>query len=168
MRIGQERGCPPKPNGNSRPAEDSKARNLSGELCFSHGEITRPIPGKANFPGEQLGFEYEVAKEFAKSLGVRLEIVIPPSREALLEYLATGKGDLIAAGMTRTAEREKSFSSPEEGVRALIDAGKKMTQKRFSKFSVPRLNPLSKPATRFPIGKPASASINLTMRQTSW
>ena len=109
MRIGQERGCPPKPNGNSRPAEDSKARNLSGELCFSHGEITRPIPGKANFPGEQLGFEYEVAKEFAKSLGVRLEIVIPPSREALLEYLATGKGDLIAAGMTRTPEREKSF-----------------------------------------------------------
>ena len=64
--------------------------------------------------------------------------------------------------------QQKSFSSPEEGVRALIDAGKKMTQKRFSKFSVPRLNPLSKPATRFPIGKPANASINLTMRQTSW
>jgi len=122
MRIGQERGCPPKPNGNSRPAEDSKARNLSGELCFSHGEITWPIPGKANFPGEQLGFEYEVAKEFAKSLGVRLEIVIPPSREALLEYLATGKGDLIAAGMTRTPEREKSFafSAPYQFVSELL------------------------------------------------
>jgi len=69
-----------------------------------------------------LGFEYEVAKEFAKSLGVRLEIVIPPSREALLEYLATGKGDLIAAGMTRTPEREKSFafSAPYQFVSELL------------------------------------------------
>ena len=53
---------------------------------------------------------------------MRLEIVIPPSREALLEYLATGKGDLIAAGMTRTPEREKSFafSAPYQFVSELL------------------------------------------------
>ncbi|HEX6801753.1 MAG TPA: transporter substrate-binding domain-containing protein [Candidatus Binatia bacterium] len=74
------------------------------------------------YKGEQLGFEYELAKEFAKSIGVLLEIVIPPSREALLDFLASGKGDLIAAGMTRTAEREKrfSFSLPYQFVSELL------------------------------------------------
>ena len=74
------------------------------------------------YKGEQLGFEYELAKEFAKSIGVLLEIVIPPSREALLEYLESGKGDLIAASMTRTPEREKrfSFSAPYQFVSELL------------------------------------------------
>ena len=74
------------------------------------------------YKGEQLGFEYELAKEFAKSIGVLLEMVIPPSREALLEYLEAGKGDLIAASMTRTPEREKkfAFSPPYEFVSELL------------------------------------------------
>ena len=74
------------------------------------------------YKGEQLGFEYELAKEFAKSIGVRLEVIIPPSRQALLEYLESGKGDLIAAGMTRTPEREKTFafSAPYQFVNELL------------------------------------------------
>jgi peptidoglycan lytic transglycosylase F len=74
------------------------------------------------YKGEQLGFEYELAKEFAKSIGVLLEMVIPPSREALLEYLESGKGDLIAASMTRTIEREKRFffSAPYQFVSELL------------------------------------------------
>ena len=42
--------------------------------------------------GEELGFEYELVREFARTLGVRLELVIPPSREALATYLREGKG----------------------------------------------------------------------------
>jgi membrane-bound lytic murein transglycosylase F len=74
------------------------------------------------YKGEQLGFEYELAKEFAKNIGVRLEVIIPPSRQALLEYLENGKGDLIAAGMTRTPEREKTFafSAPYQFVNELL------------------------------------------------
>jgi membrane-bound lytic murein transglycosylase F len=74
------------------------------------------------YKGEQLGFEYELAKEFAKSIGVLLELVVPPSREALLEFLEAGKGDLIAAGMTRTPEREKkfAFSAPYQFVNELL------------------------------------------------
>ena len=74
------------------------------------------------YKGEQLGFEYELAKEFAKSIGVLLELVIPPSREALLEFLESGKADLIAAGMTRTPEREKkfAFSAPYQFVSELL------------------------------------------------
>lgn len=62
------------------------------------------------YRGEQLGFEFELAREFAKSLGVRLEIVVPPTREALAAYLREGRGDIIAAGMTATAERAKEFA----------------------------------------------------------
>jgi membrane-bound lytic murein transglycosylase F len=61
------------------------------------------------YRGEQLGFEYELMKDFAKSQGVRLELVIPPDREALARYLAEGKGDLVAAGLTVTDERKKEF-----------------------------------------------------------
>lgn len=61
------------------------------------------------YRGEQLGFEYELARAFAKALGVRLEIQVAPSREALFTYLAEGKADMIAAGLTITPERQKSF-----------------------------------------------------------
>jgi membrane-bound lytic murein transglycosylase F len=60
--------------------------------------------------GEELGFEYELVREFARSLGVRLELVIPPSREALSDYLRQGKGDLIAAGLAVTRERRQEFA----------------------------------------------------------
>jgi membrane-bound lytic murein transglycosylase F len=60
--------------------------------------------------GEELGFEYELVREFARTLGVRLELVIPPSREDLATYLREGKGDLVAAGLAITAERSREFA----------------------------------------------------------
>ena len=60
--------------------------------------------------GEELGFEYELVREFARTLGVRLELVIPPSREALGAYLREGKGDLVAAGLAVTPERRQEFA----------------------------------------------------------
>ena len=84
------------------------------------------------YRGEQLGFEYELAREFAKGLGVRLEIVVPPSREALLQYLESGRGDLVAAGMTRTPERERRFavSAPYQFVSELLVVPAKDTKTR--------------------------------------
>jgi len=84
------------------------------------------------YKGEQLGFEYELAKEFAKTLGVRLEVVIPPTREALLEYLDQGRGDLVAAGMSRTAERERRYaiSAPYQFVSELLVVPAKDTKTR--------------------------------------
>jgi peptidoglycan lytic transglycosylase F len=60
--------------------------------------------------GEEQGFEYELVREFARRLGVRLEIVVPPSREALLAFLRQGRGDIVAAGVTVTPERRKEFA----------------------------------------------------------
>lgn len=58
--------------------------------------------------GQLVGFEYELAREFAKRLGVRLEMVVPPSRGDLFAWLREGKGDVIAAGLTASPEREES------------------------------------------------------------
>lgn len=56
--------------------------------------------------GEILGFEYELAKAFAKKHGLRLEVVVAPSHQDLIPMLNEGKGDMIAAFMTATEERE--------------------------------------------------------------
>lgn len=64
--------------------------------------------------GEQHGFDFELAKAAAEQLGVRLEIVVPPSRDLLIPWLKEGKGDVIAASLTVTPERsaEAAFSKP--------------------------------------------------------
>ena len=53
------------------------------------------------------GVDVDVAGEIAKSLGVELEIV-DMDFDGLINALASGKGDLIAAGMSVTEERKKS------------------------------------------------------------
>lgn len=59
------------------------------------------------YRGRQFGFEYELAKMIADELGVRLEVVVPPSHDQLIPWLLAGKGDFIAASMTVTARRAK-------------------------------------------------------------
>ncbi|WP_286807217.1 MULTISPECIES: transporter substrate-binding domain-containing protein [unclassified Marinimicrobium] len=66
------------------------------------------------YRGELVGFEYELAKRFADSLGVRLQMVVADSDEAMIPMLNEGRGDMIAAFMTRTDERADrvAFSRP--------------------------------------------------------
>ncbi|MBN2694222.1 membrane-bound lytic murein transglycosylase MltF [bacterium] len=54
------------------------------------------------YRGQLMGFEYELAKEFAKQQGLRLEVIIPPTRQAMFDYLKEGKGDIIGASVTIT------------------------------------------------------------------
>jgi len=65
--------------------------------------------------GELLGFEYELAKAFAKQHKLRLEIITAPDHESQIPMLLEGKGDIIASFMTITETREKqgiTFSRP--------------------------------------------------------
>lgn len=64
--------------------------------------------------GAQRGFQYELAQALADELGVRLAIVVPPSRDALIQALLSGQGDLIAAGMSITPTRAEKvrFTHP--------------------------------------------------------
>ncbi|WP_321493203.1 membrane-bound lytic murein transglycosylase MltF [uncultured Desulfobacter sp.] len=60
-----------------------------------------------------MGFEYDLAREFAKFINVDLD-VITPGWNNMFAYLQQGKGDFIAAGLSITAPRLEyaDFSIP--------------------------------------------------------
>ncbi|MEJ2216050.1 MAG: transporter substrate-binding domain-containing protein [Gemmatimonadota bacterium] len=75
--------------------------------------------------GQLVGFEYELARRFARQLGVRLEVVVAPDRASLLSWLRQGRGDFVAAGLTITPQREATgiaFSRPYNYVREMVVA----------------------------------------------
>jgi len=57
--------------------------------------------------GQLMGFEFDLARRFAQRQGLRLEMVVPPSREDLVPWLLAGKGDVIAANLTASPERAR-------------------------------------------------------------
>jgi membrane-bound lytic murein transglycosylase F len=59
---------------------------------------------------EPMGFEYELAKEFADYLVVELKVQIAESWESMVPLLNEGAGALIAAGMTITPRRQNQVA----------------------------------------------------------
>ena len=49
--------------------------------------------------GEQMGFEYELLREFAKRHGLHVEVVIAPQHASLFEMLERGAGDVASASL---------------------------------------------------------------------
>jgi membrane-bound lytic murein transglycosylase F len=66
------------------------------------------------YRGRQRGFDYEIGSLLARKLGVRLELLVPPSRDLAFDWLREGRGDLIAATLTVTPRRREvvAFSRP--------------------------------------------------------
>ncbi|HSS63009.1 MAG TPA: membrane-bound lytic murein transglycosylase MltF [Gammaproteobacteria bacterium] len=54
------------------------------------------------------GYEYALTQEFAESLGVKVRYEILDSIPEVLEAIASGRGHLAAAALTRTEEREQA------------------------------------------------------------
>ena len=72
--------------------------------------LTRNIPtAYYHGPEGEMGFEYDLARAFAKDLGLELEIKVVDSISELLTAIAENRADLAAGGLTRTPEREKRF-----------------------------------------------------------
>lgn len=64
-------------------------------------------------PDGSTGFEYELAKKFADSLGVELEIVIPENLNDIFDMLDKGEAHFAAAGLTITdARKERALFGP--------------------------------------------------------
>lgn len=61
------------------------------------------------YRGEPMGFQYELAEQFARSLGVRLEVKIASSPQQLQHMLLQGEGDLITYNMPITLEGKDSL-----------------------------------------------------------
>ena len=59
------------------------------------------------YRGKTMGFEYELLKRFADSLGVDLEVIVAKDIDSLFDDLMEGKADIIAHSMTITSERKE-------------------------------------------------------------
>ena len=76
------------------------------------------LPGSTSYfeyRGEEMGFDYELCREFADSLGVELEMVVASNVLEMLEMLQSGDADMIAfrLGITQDLKQELAFSSHE-------------------------------------------------------
>jgi membrane-bound lytic murein transglycosylase F len=75
--------------------------------------------------GQLMGFEYELAKEFTKREGLRLEMIAPSDGRDLMSLLVQGEGDLVAAALTPTERRREAgvaFSRPYNYVSQVVVA----------------------------------------------
>lgn len=62
-----------------------------------------------NYRGQEMGFQYELSEQFAKSLGVKLRIEVAGSVSQMIDMLLAGEGDLIAYHLPITKERKDSL-----------------------------------------------------------
>ena len=61
--------------------------------------------------GRLMGFEYEMAEAYAKVLGVKLSVVVPPDNALILDWLKEGRADLAAGFLTPNKDWSKHFIS---------------------------------------------------------
>lgn len=62
-----------------------------------------------NYRGQEMGFQYELSQQFAKSLGVKLRVEVASSVSELIDKLLAGEGDLIAYPLHITKEERDSL-----------------------------------------------------------
>ncbi len=62
------------------------------------------------YRGEEMGFQYELAKAFAKSLGLKLNVKVANSNAEMLQMLENGEGDLIAYNFPVTKKYKDSIN----------------------------------------------------------
>lgn len=62
------------------------------------------------YRGQEMGFQYELCQQFAKSLGVKLTVKVGKSTRQLKEMLLRGEGDLIAYPMPITKAWKDSMT----------------------------------------------------------
>src|SRR5437588_11671508 len=66
------------------------------------------------YRGHRMGFDYELGKKLAQSLGIRVDMIITQGWAEMVPALLKGEGDVIAAEVTVTEERKKQvlFAEP--------------------------------------------------------
>ncbi len=114
-------GCTPEP---LVPPEQS------GELVV----VTRNSPTTYFLDAEDKpkGFEYDLATQFAERNGWKPRFIVVDTLDEMFQKIRTGQAHLAAAGLTVTAERQKTFSfGPAYGqVEAKVVCGQNVKQPR--------------------------------------
>lgn len=78
------------------------------------------------YKGEPMGFHFELLKKFADHLDLELELITSNDIDEALDYLQTGAADLVAIGLSVSADRKEMmrFTDP------LIQATQVLVQRR--------------------------------------
>ena len=78
--------------------------------------------------GHLAGLEFELATGFARAANLRVRFQVLDSIEAILQAIEEGRGDIAAAGLTRTESRAVRFlTGPEyQEIRELVVCGKEV------------------------------------------
>src|SRR5712691_2651543 len=135
-----DKGVPLNPTQGQGPAEADIAQSEAGEDAAPEGIVSR-ASGRPDHPrtleeivksgylrvltrnndtsffiyrGHRMGFDYEIGKKLAQSLGIRVDMIITQSWAEMVPSLLKGEGDVIAAEVTVTEERKKQvlFARP--------------------------------------------------------
>lgn len=61
------------------------------------------------YRGQEMGFQYELSEQFAKSLGLKLRIEVANNIDELIDKLVAGEGDMIAYNLPITKEWKDSI-----------------------------------------------------------
>lgn len=61
------------------------------------------------YRGQEMGFQYELSEQFAKSLGLKLRIEVANNIDELISKLMAGEGDMIAYNLPITKEWKDSI-----------------------------------------------------------
>jgi polar amino acid transport system substrate-binding protein len=106
--------CTPMPAGGGAAAADSALRHVlaTGTLRVASCLSFTPF-GFTNPQGQPDGYDVDIAKELAKDMGVKLEVVDTTSSNRI-PNLQTNKVDVVFCNFTRTLERAKeiAFTDP--------------------------------------------------------
>ncbi|MGY4647814.1 ABC transporter substrate-binding protein [Mycobacterium sp. URHB0021] len=106
--------CTPMPAGGGAAAADSALRHVlaTGTLRVASCLSFTPF-GFTNPQGQPDGYDVDIAKELAKDMGVKLEVVDTTSSNRI-PNLQTSKVDVVFCNFTRTMERAKeiAFTDP--------------------------------------------------------
>ena len=101
------------PNIQGSPNESEKAESGVLDLILDRGELivlTRNAPTTYYYgPNGLEGYDYDLVMAYAEHLGVDVRFELEVTVEDVLEALAAGKGDIAAAGLTKTDAREEEY-----------------------------------------------------------
>ncbi|MBF0277650.1 MAG: membrane-bound lytic murein transglycosylase MltF [SAR324 cluster bacterium] len=74
-------------------------------VVLTHNSSTTYYENQDRF----VGFERDLVTDFAKYLGVQAQFLVLDGVSEVLQAMREGKGDIAAAGLTRTEKREKTY-----------------------------------------------------------
>ena len=135
----------------TRPQQEENIVDQDLDKILERGYLMAIMDNSATgvfqYKGQTMGYEYELLKMFADSIGVDLRITIQPNLEAAFKLLNEGEGDVLAYNLTVTRERKKKikFSDYHNLVRQVL------VQRKPENWRKMKLHQIEKQMIRNPV-----------------